>query len=223
MFHRICLILVACIALSNQSSGKDVRIVTNVSPKLRQFLVDHPAALRTLTNVFSEAFAQRTPWIYYFYSDDESLARASHDYPSDSDVAIYLRENQEPLDEFICLVFEARNSTSEKQFLALFDKARTGVISRHDFALAFARLEFNAAKQTRDLLKNLKLAERDRKRSHDYQRFAALPDDFDQFLDYTKKLSPSKDLLRESEAKYDLLQSERESPNKNAVHEGTGQ
>src|SRR5438876_5736803 len=145
-------VLLLSVGLCGATRAQEVKILNKVSPKLRQFLIEHPTALRPLTNVLSVAFAERTLQLYYFYSDDESVARASHDYPDESVVAIFIRENQQPLDEFISLIFEAQNSTSEKQFLKLFAKAKSGAISKNDFARDIVRLEFDATKRTRDLL-----------------------------------------------------------------------
>jgi hypothetical protein len=191
------------------AGARETNILNQVSPKLQQFLMEHPTALRPLTNVLSAAFADRTLRLYYLYSDDESVPRASHDYPEESVVAIFIRENQQPSDEFISLLFEAQNSTSEKQFLNLCAEATSGSISKNDFAQDFGRLEFDAAKRTRDFLKDIKMGRGEINKSHYYKLFRAVPDDFEEFLIYTKNVSsPPRDLIKEYEAKYDLLRKE---------------
>jgi len=190
-----------------------VKILNKVSPKLRQFLIEHPTALRPLTNVLSVAFAERTLQLYYFYSDDESVARASHDYPDESVVAIFIRENQQPLDEFISLIFEAQNSTSEKQFLKLFAKAKSGAISKNDFARDIVRLEFDATKRTRDLLEGIKLGRGEIKKSHYYKLCKDVPNDFEEFLLYSKRVSaPQRDIIKHYEAIYDSLRKQDPLP-----------
>jgi len=176
------------------------------SPKLREFLSAHPAALQSLTNILSRAFAERTIQLYYFYSDDESAARASHYYQSDSVVGIVIRENQQPADEFICLVFEVLNSESQKLFQELMRKAESGAISRMDFAEEMLRVEFKAVQAIRDLLGTFRLSKREMSKSYHYKLFNETPKRFEDFLAYTKKISvPERDVLEEYKVKYDAL------------------
>src|SRR6185295_18820026 len=106
---------------------------STVSPKLRQFLTDHPAAALTLSNTLAEAFTVRTYRIYYFYSDDESIPRAAHTYAGPSTVWITVRENQQPADEFVGILFEALNSEGGQRFGELADLARAGRITKTNF------------------------------------------------------------------------------------------
>src|SRR5205809_7066972 len=107
----IGLLSVLLLALLPSAFGASAaRFTGMLSPKLRQFLQAHPPALAELTNSFDAAFTNRTIQIYYFYETDESMARAYHYYPKDLSVVIVLRENQEPSDELITLLFELINS-----------------------------------------------------------------------------------------------------------------
>ena len=199
-------VLLLLLGLSPSSQAEEGRILNTLSPKLRQFLSENPKAYQSLTNSLSEAFAKRTLQLYYFYSDDESIARASHYYPNEAAVGIFIRENQQALDEFICLVFEAINSISEKGFLELFAKAESGEISKDNFTREIAKLEFKAAKRTRDLLMGIRPSGSEAFRSYYYKRFKDCPDDFEDFLLYSKKVSsPHRDSTKEWEMKYDLL------------------
>jgi hypothetical protein len=193
------------IARSDPCLAQDARALYLPSPKLRQFLHETPTASQTLSNVLVETFVDRTLCLFYFYSEDKSVARAYHDYPDETHVAIYIRENQQPLDEFICLIFEALNSTNERQFLKLFDKAKTGAISKGEFTSDVARLEFDAVKKTQVLLKAIKLARGDRSKSEYYKLFRDAPENFDEFFLYIKRLSSARDVIKELSTKYDLL------------------
>src|SRR5271165_1445404 len=59
-------------------------VFSMASPKLRQFLTGHREASQMMSNVVSEAFSNRTVRLHYFYSEDESVARARHYYPDES-------------------------------------------------------------------------------------------------------------------------------------------
>jgi hypothetical protein len=205
MSKTICFLLLL-FGLCASSPAQEGTILNTVSPKLRQFLTKNPAAFRILTNTLAEAFARRTVQVYYFYSDDESIARAYHYYPDESVVGIVIRENQQPLDEFLCLVFESLNSTGQKSFLELRAKAGSGEISKTAFPREVRRVEFNAIRRTRDLLAGLKLRKGETLKSYFYKRLRDCPDDFEAFLLYNKKVSPQRDATQHYEMMYDLLQ-----------------
>jgi hypothetical protein len=138
------------------------------------------------------------------------VPRASHDYLNKSEVAIYIRENQQPLDEFISLLFEALNSTSENKFLELFAQAKSATIGKSEFACAGCKLEFDAARHTRDLLKDIKLRKSERNKSSFYKLVMGTPNNFEDFLVYSKNVSPRhRDIVKEWGMKYDSLQNER--------------
>ncbi len=181
---------------------------SRLSPKLRQFLAPRPAALRSLGASLVEAFSNRTYWVCYIYSDDDSEARAFHYYPNTiglPDVVICLRENQEPMDEFITLLFEVLNSKGEKRFRELTDEARAGTVSKDQFVREVLRREFEATKSTRDSLLMLKLSEKEKSGSHYYPLFSECPSEFEGFLSYTRRTSRKRDVVKDYEAQYDSL------------------
>jgi hypothetical protein len=122
-----------------------------------------------------------------------------------SEVVICVKENQKPWDEFITIVFEALNSKSESQFVALCEQAKTGSISRAEFAKEVMRNEFEAVKAMRGLIRNMKLTKKEASESWYYTHFMECPSEFEAFLSYTKKVSPKQDPIKEYEAKYDAL------------------
>lgn len=198
----ILLILSVCLSACGQQSN----VQSMFSPKLSQFVASHPAALRIMTNAVSEAFSNRTAQLYYFYTDDASVPRASHYYHSERAVCIMLRENQPPIDEYLCLLFEVINSESEEHFRSIYQKAQSGDIARRDFPQAILKEEFKAAIRTRDLIKQLKLDAKEVAESQEYRHFLGCPDRFEDFLDYSKKLSsPERDPVKEYEAAFDSL------------------
>jgi len=189
--------------------GQPADYLAMVSPKLREFLKESPKASRVFTKTLSEAFSSRTLQVYYFYSDDESIARASHYYPAESVVGILIRENQRPLDEFICLLFETINSTSQRHFQQVFKNVKSGEISKPDFVIEMDRTEFSAIKRTRDILNGIAVSKNEGKKSYFYQRFMQCPDGYDEFVAYSKKVaSPHRNTTKEWEARYDLLRTQ---------------
>jgi hypothetical protein len=145
---------------------------------------------------------------FYFYSTNESQARAAHFYPHIAglpEVIIDLRENQEPLDQFIGLLFEVLNSRGEPQFSKLCEEAEDGSVSKENFAKGILKLEFEAAKATRHLLAPLKFKKKEINSSHFYKPSLECPNDFDGFLAYLKRRRGTRDVVKEYEAKYDEL------------------
>ena len=183
-------------------------VQSNMSPGLRQFMNSHPTALDQLNRSFSDSFSNKTVWVCYFYSDEDSRAQAFHFYPNTADLAevvICVSENQGPIDQFITMLFEALNSKGERRFSELMDQARAGTISKTDFARAILKQEFEATKETRDLLVTLKFRPKDKAASHYFSLFAQCPSEFDDFLAHTKRVSGKRDAMKEYVAKYDLL------------------
>ncbi|MDB6016687.1 MAG: hypothetical protein JWR19_1176 [Pedosphaera sp.] len=117
-----------------------------------------------------------------------------------------IRENQQPIDEFISLLFEIVNSTGEKQFLALSAKAEAGTISKSDFVRDVGIEEFKATKRVRDLLRKMTFNKNETLNSYFYKRFKDTPDDYEAFDLYSKKVSPNRDVTKDVESEYDFLQ-----------------
>jgi hypothetical protein len=179
-----------------------------LSPKLKALLASNPPARTALSNACAAAFSGRTVGLYYFYCDTEAIARAYHFYPNtvgQAAVVICIRENQEPWDELITLLFELLNSKSEKQFEDLYERAKAGTIAREEFARATIRLEFEAVKATRDVVRGFHLSRKERRKAYYYNRLLDCPNDFDGFLSYTEKISKSRDPIKDYEAQYDAL------------------
>ena len=201
-------IVFLCTLLSCASWAGETNVLRGCSPKLNQFLTEHPTALKTLNRVFSEAFSGRTVGLNYFYCEDEHQPNAFHFYPQNSglpEVLICVRENQPPLDEFISVLFEISNSKGEAQFQQIFDKARAGTISRTDFPRAILKLEFEADKTVRDLLAHLDVGKREKAKSYYYRRYQDLPDDFEGYLSFIKRVSPKRNAIGDYELQYDSL------------------
>jgi hypothetical protein len=177
---------------------------STVSPKLRQFLADHPTASQALSNALSEAFGSRRVSLYYFYGDDET-SEAWHYYPSQFSVGVVVRENQQPCDECICLMYEVVNSESENRYQELWEAAKTKSASKEDFVRELMRQEFRACKKTQALVSELKLTEKEIAGSATYERFTQCPTDFEKFLSLQSKAPPKYNLLRRYGDIYDSL------------------
>lgn len=191
------LLLLICTASSAQNA---------FSPKLTEFLIQHPVVSKALSNAVAEISSNRVPQIYYFYTTDETVSKSHHRYLGDSNVVgIFVRENQTPCDECISILFEAINVKGEKQFKALFDGASTGSISKDEFVRKLIRKEFDAVKETKKIIKAFDLAKTEIAQSQCYNYFSQCPDDFDGFSSYSKKISQNHYQL-EYERLYERIQ-----------------
>jgi hypothetical protein len=160
-----------CTLIWSPSRAEESWLQGNLSPGLKEFMASHREALRTLTNSFSEVFSNRSVRVLYFYSNNESEAKAYHFYPGTvgiAEVFICIREDQKPLDQFITLLFETLNSRGEAEFAKLVESARSRNVSKQAFARGILRIEFEATKSTRDLLIPLKASKKEMKESHYY-------------------------------------------------------
>jgi hypothetical protein len=175
------------------------------SPKLSQFLVAHPAASAALSNVLWEARSVRPVHIYYFYASAQVHLPTTHRYFQDSSaVGIFVRENQSPCDECIDILFEALNLKGEKRFMALFDQARSGRISRGDYVKEMQRQELQAVVATKKLITNFNLSQAEAAESWNYRAFTQTPTEFEKFIDYSNKVSQGQD-QKYYEQQYDAL------------------
>lgn len=195
------------VLLAVPSRAEETNFFT-VSPKLEALLSRKSAARTALSNACASAFPGRTVGLYYFYSKNEAVPRAYHFYPNttgQTTVVICIRENQDPWDELFTLLFELLNSKGEKQFEDLCEQARAGKIAKDAFPKAVVQVEFEAMKATRNVVRGFHLSGKERKKSLYYSRFLECPDDFDGFLSYTRRMSHSRDVIKEYEAQYDEL------------------
>src|SRR5580658_3577228 len=92
--------------------SQESNIFTSLSPNLRRFIEAHEGAAIIFNQVLSEAFAKKRVAVYYFYSTNEP--DAYHFCNATNEVVIAIRQGQQPLDEFVCLTYEALNSEDEK-------------------------------------------------------------------------------------------------------------
>ena len=196
-----------CILTVSASQSQPLPIERRESLKLRQFLSEHPAAAKVLTNSIKRVFLNRTVDLFYFYSDDETEPRAFHYYPSaigTAEVIICVRENQQPFDEFSSVLFEILNTRNEARFVKLTDDARAGKVSRDEFARGILRSEFDAVLDTKASVIALKLDKLATAGSYFYTRLLNCPSKFDDFLSYSKKVS-KRDVFKEYQEKYDEM------------------
>jgi hypothetical protein len=158
------------------------------SPKLNQFLLDHPVISQTLSNAIVSASAGKRLEIYYFYAVGGSSPKSNHHYIGDlTTVGIFVQENQQPCDECICILFEILNSKREQKFLKLIGQAQAGTIKKEEFTKATMREEFEAVIETQELLLKWPPEEKARASCEDYEYFVNAPKRFEDFLAYCKK------------------------------------
>jgi hypothetical protein len=173
------------------------------SPKLRRFLANNSNAAVLLSKTLSEAFTNRAIQIYYFYSNGEP--DAFHSYPESNSVIIAVRENIQPLDEFLGIMYESLNSENAPSFVELCHRAELGTISKVDFAQEILRLEFNAEKRLRTFRGDVKLSYGETSKSKHYKRMIDCPGNFQEFLTYSQKVALPQDPIREDEKQYEVL------------------
>ncbi len=181
------------------------------SPKLRTLLAAHPEAFTVFTNACCLATRSNSVGLVYFYCENDAVARGRSVYPHTAgmaDVMIYVRENQQPWDEFVCVIGELLNTLSRPQFEELLARARAGTISRDDFPREINRVEFERTiLPLRDLLAKMKLTKKEKAKSYFYPKSLGCPDDFEAYLAYQKKTSPHRDLTKQYQEEYDQLRS----------------
>lgn len=168
-------------------------------------MTEHAGATHLFTNTISDAFKERSVQIYYYYSDDKSVAKAYHYYPSESVVGLCICENQLPIDEFTSIIFESFNSTNEKEFRDLAHLAELGELTKTNYAQQIMRLEFKAARATQQTLVNLEASKKETSESLSYKLYINCPNTFEDFLKYTEEVSSGRDPIKEYEAQYDSL------------------
>jgi hypothetical protein len=206
MLKKLCLALLLVLScMSSQAQGTN--IYGMMSPKLKQFLATHPRASKILSDALSEAFTNRTVRLYYFYTGDESLPRAVHNSLIGPSVVIWIREDQEPSDQFFCLLFETLNSEGDRRFGQLMEEAHSGKISRTEFAREMTRQEFQAAKRMKKLLPDCKFSKTEIAKSSSYSAAMKCPEDFKAYLDY------SAGTVRFFERAYDTYRETQQRPN----------
>jgi len=205
-------LLLAWMFLCASSRADDLTWTTSISPKLKRFVQDHPTASKSVSEALASAFSDRTMQLYYFYSDDDSIPKASHTYPSESKVVIIIHENQQPCDEYISLLFEILNSEGEKRFKELISQAQGDTISKDDFVLGVMREEFRAVLKTKNILDYLELDPKEKAESHLFGRFTECPTTFEGYLVYKIKAAPKgRDQKKEYEAMFDSLRRDQRS------------
>ena len=207
MKKRLIALLIVYLAFISSPADETIFLAA-LSPKLKNFLTANPPALKTLIGVCSSAFRTNTVQVTYFYSEDESKPRAFHFYPYTAgmaDVELCVRENQQPLDEFTCVLYELLNSKNQSRFEAAFDRAKAGSLQKREFVMAIMRIEFETDLAVRDILKGMKFTRKQKAQSHFYNAFVNCPSNFEESLTYQRKVSPEQDPIQEYEHKYDVL------------------
>lgn len=205
---QIFYIALILLFLSTAAWGQNNGVLTTFSPGLRSFLTNHPEDFQALTNILSEAFTNRSVRFYYFYSDDVSAPRAEHFYPDYWEVLITVEANQQPVDEFFCVIFESLNSEGQERFAELASEAQSGTISKTNFVMGILKQEFAMAKRTRDLVKKLKFSKQEIAASYYYKEILETPDRFeDTLVDLKGTNTYRQNAIKSYEEKYDLLRS----------------
>ena len=209
--RKLILVLSFLITLSTPIYAQEQCILGMVSPKLREFLATHQQAFQAFSNTTWECFSNRTLEIYYFYSDAKYRPDATHYYSSPTNVVMTIRENQEPLDEFICFIYEAKNSLNQQRFEAIFEEARTGKITKNEYAYKFDRIEFEASLVTKELLAKLKFSKREISKSRKYKAMMETSNKYEDRLSNLRNGSPLHHTYRQLKISddYDLLRQQK--------------
>ena len=180
-----------------------------LSPKLSQFLLDHPGAYKVLTDVLQEANSKRPVHIYYFYVNAQAHQPTMHRLlEGESILGVFVVENQSPLSECVDILFELLNSKGERRFKELRQKAASGRISKQEYVREFLKEEFRAVIATKKMLPDLWLSEKEASESPQYKWFKEVPTEFEEFLVYRSKGELSQDNT-DYEKQYDAIRALR--------------
>lgn len=91
------------------------------------------------------------------------------------------------------ILFELLNSKGEKRFRELLDLAKSGGISKADFVRETQRQEFQAALAARNIIRTFDLKPEEMAESKSYSDFIKTPDDFEAFVERSRKVSQGGD------------------------------
>jgi len=184
MRKLITLISLVTVCSSWAALGHTNRL-QSFSPKLRQFLAGHAAADQILLGAvlsLSNRTVQVTSLVVtYFYTDDENTPRSSS-YSAGPNVSISIRENQEPCDEYLSLLFHVFKAQRGDRFKVLTDQAKSGDLSKDDFVKEALREQFHCIVKLRGLFDELQLTTKEKESSYCYREFGKYPKDFEEFF-----------------------------------------
>jgi hypothetical protein len=200
-----CLLFILLLVSPAWGLAGQLRVMPLLSPKLREFLGAHPLAAKELDQVITEDFAHRSVQVYYFYTDDETAARAFHYCPTTNAVVFCVRENQNQVDEFLCILFEMLNTKKDPEFRMLQNMVRLRGISRTNYARDMIKVEFATLQEEKTIINNLHFSNPEIAQSATYRHFMDSPSKFDDFLANSKKLA-NRDVVKQYEDQYDSLQ-----------------
>jgi len=184
--------------------SQETNIFAMLSPNLRQFLDNHTGAAQILNQVIREAFPKKSVLVYYFYSTGEP--NAYHWYSENSVIAIAVREEQQPLDEFLCLTYETLNTENEDSYLEIFKRVKLGTITKEEFVREILKNEYNCTRRLQVLIGDLKLQKREISKSTIYNRMDACPNTFEDYLTKARKAAtPKLNPIKYYEMEYEHL------------------
>jgi hypothetical protein len=205
--HRMKMYLVVVLlALPTALYGS---FIDSLSPKLQLFLKQHSSISNSFVESSREVLQTRRVQLYYFYAADPSVPPATHYDAAVNSTAIVVKENQEPLDECVCILFELINSTHESQFSQVVKKAYSGELSKSEFAKELLKIEFSSTIKVQKLLKTEKFESQETKSAEHYNRLLACPTKFDDYLKFIET-TPSRNPVKEYESQYEDLVKRRQ-------------
>jgi hypothetical protein len=187
IWASVVILILLCLSLSTSAKAQDT-----FSPRLIKFLESHPAASCTFSNEIMKAkgTANNRIEIFYFYNNDPNALTAHHNmFAQTTEIAIFVLEGQEPCDEYLDILFEVLNLSGDKRFQELYQQAMSGSISRSNFVSEMLRQEFQTVKTLQHLIPSLRLTPQEISKSKDYDIWLHSPDDFDDFVIYSRKHS----------------------------------
>ncbi|WOO39674.1 hypothetical protein [Rubellicoccus peritrichatus] len=173
-----------------------------LSPVLTEYLAENPKMNAVASKILREGIGDWPVEVFYFYSNDESRARAFHTVARERKIFIFIRENQSAYDQFLCLLYEALNATSQPKFQKVVAEASKGNISAEAFAESIMQIEHGTTMRVQDILRKLSPSESDKEDSYLHNRIINCPADYEASREYTKRVSPNRDLKKEYIEKY---------------------
>lgn len=171
--------------MANPAKATTAEFVNALSPQLRQFLRDHVAASNYLTGILDVQTSVRSLGIEY--TNDLRGTTACHVSPKPDLSVIWICKDQQPIDEYLDVVFELFNSSHEEKFRKVEDEARAKRISRRNFVKQIVKIEYESHAKLKSDLPLLKFSAKDIAASSNYEYgFVNGPGNFEDFFSWVK-------------------------------------
>jgi tetratricopeptide (TPR) repeat protein len=219
--NRILLAVILVLTMLTKSVKADTSsdFLKTLSPELQQFLRENDSASKYLAGILEVQLRVRAFTVIYTTNYFGSTACHVNKRPDLAE--IWLSKGEEPLDEYLSLVYELLNSSHEEKFRNVREQASAKKISRRDFIREFIKIEQEAHLKLKADLRKLALSDKDIASSRQYELQLKMPDTFEEFYLGCKNVSDDWSPARDYSQMYDSLTGRNSDKAYAFVHEGS--